>query len=135
MATNQQGSLARYNTPQQIDYLRKSITLADAGKTVTVGILPPNAIILKPISGVSINTVFNAGTTNTLDVGTSADGDLYGTALALGTLGFVPLDEAVSFKTGANGDTYVTATVNMSGTAATTGSADIVVAFIPNNDQ
>ena len=135
MATNSQGSLARYNTPQQIDYLRKSVTFADGGKTVTVGILPPNALILKPISGVFVNTVFNAGTTNTLDLGTSADGDLYGTALALGTLGFVPLDEAVSFKTGPSGDTYVTVTVNLSGTAATTGAADIVVAFVPNNDQ
>jgi hypothetical protein len=135
MATNSQGSLARYNTPQQIDYLRKAVTFADAGKTVTVGILPPNAVILKAISGVFVGTVFNAGTTNTLDVGTTADGDLYGTALSLTAANFVPLDEAVSFKTGPTGDTYVTATVSMTGTAATTGSADIIVAFVPNNDQ
>lgn len=135
MATNSQGSLARYNIPQQIDYLRKAVTFADNGTAVTVGILPPNAIIHKAMSGVFVNTVFNAATTNVIDIGTTADDDLYGTDLALGTLGFVPLDEAVSFMTGPSGDTTVTATVALSGTAATTGSATIIIAFIPNNDK
>lgn len=135
MATNSQGSLARYNTPQQIDYLRKAVTFADNGTAVVVGILPPNAIIHKAMSGVFVNTVFNAATTNTINVGTTADEDLYGTLLAAGTLGFVPLDEAVSYMTGPSGDTTITATVVLTGTAATTGSATIIIAFIPNNDN
>lgn len=135
MATNEQGSLARYNTPQQIDYLRRTVTFANNGTAVKVGILPPNAIILKPLSGAYVNTVFNAGTANVLDIGTPADDDLYATDLSLTTLGFVPLDENVSFMTGPSGDTVITVTVGLTGTAATTGSATIIIAYVPNDDK
>lgn len=134
MATNQQGSLARYNTPQQIDYLRRRITVADAGKTVMVGILPPNAVILKAISGVTVSTVFNAGTANTLDIGTQTTGNLYGSALSMTATNFVPVAQAVSYVTPNTGDTVIYATVTTTGTAATTGVADIVIGFIPMND-
>lgn len=135
MATNQQGSLARYNTPQQIDYLRKRITVADSGKTVSVGILPPNAVILKALSGVTVSTVFNAGTANTLDIGVTGTGNLYGSALSMTATNFVPVAAAVSYVTPPSGDTVVTALVNTTGTAPTTGVADIVIAFVPNNDN
>lgn len=135
MATNQQGSLARYNTPQQIDYLRRRVTVANAGVPVLVGILPPNAIIVKSMSGVTVSTVFNAGTTNTVDVGVTGTAGLYGTALSLTATNFVPVAQAVSYVTSSAGDTEVYATVNLSGTAATTGVADIVIGFIPNNDK
>lgn len=135
MATNQQGSLARYNTPQQIDYLRRRVTVANAGVAVSVGILPPNAIILKALSGVTVSTVFNAGTTNTVDIGVTGTANLYGSALSLTATNFVPVAQAVSYLTSSAGDTEVFATVNLSGTAATTGVADIVIAFVPNNDQ
>lgn len=135
MATNQQGSLARYNTPQQIDYLRRRVTVANAGVAVSVGILPPNAIILKSVSGVTVSTVFNAGTTNTVDIGVTGTAGLYGTGLSLTATNFVPVAQAVSYITSSSGDTEIFATVNLSGTAATTGVADIVIGFIPNNDS
>jgi hypothetical protein len=118
---------------QQTHYLRKTIFFSDNGVAKTVGVIPAGSLILKPSSGVHIVTVFNAGTTNTLNVGSSADDDLFGTLLALGTATFVPLDEAIGgFRVAA--DTTVTATVVLTGTAATTGEAEVVISYIPDND-
>ncbi len=134
MATNQQGSLARYNTPQQITFHRRRVTVANAGVPVLVGILPPNAIILKAMSGVTVSTVFNAGTTNTVDIGVTGTAGLYGSALSLTATNFVPVAAATNYVTSSAGDTEIYATVNLAGTAATTGVADIVIAVVPNND-
>lgn len=134
MATGTAGTVARQFHTQQIHYLRKSITYADDGTTVTVGTIPAGSLILKPISGVAVTTVFNAGSTNVLDIGPSTDSgtDLWATDLALGTLAFVPLDEAVTNLVSV--DTVVQAAVDLTGTAATTGAAEIIIAFIPDND-
>ena len=128
------GSIARNTGEQQIHFLRKPFTFADNGLTLTVGVLPPNSIILKPISGVNVSQVANAGTNNFMDIGNTVTSDLYGTDLSLLALGFIPLDEAVSFlvpPTG--GDITVTATLQLSGTAATTGTGHVVIAYIPPN--
>jgi hypothetical protein len=122
---------ARNDLYQDIQYLRKDFTYLDNGKVLKLGTLPTNAVIIKPISGVNVSTVFNAGTGNVLDVGTSADDDLYGTDLALGTVGFIPLDEAVSFFNAA--EVQMTATVVLTGTAATTGVGQIVIAYCTKN--
>jgi len=122
---------ARNDGYQDIQYLRKNITFADNGVVLKVGTLPAGAVIAKAISGVNVSTVFNAGTTNVLDIGTAADGDLFATDLALGTAGFIPLDEAVSMDVAV--DTEITATVALSGTAATTGVGQVVIAYyLPN---
>lgn len=120
---------ARKTYNQQIHYLRKNVTFADNGTAVTVGVIPNGAQIVKPISGVAVSTAFDAGTTNTLNIGTSADDNLYATLLAVGATTFVPLDEAVSNLVAA--DTTITATVVLTGTAATAGSAEVVIAYIP----
>lgn len=112
-----------------VHYIAVAFTFEDNGKVLKVGTIPAGAQILKALSGVTVNTVFNAGTGNVLDVGTSADDDLYGTDLALGTAAFVPLDEAVSYRV--TSDTEITATVALSGTAATTGAGVVSVAYLP----
>ncbi len=118
---------------QQVHYLRKGFTFADNGSVLTVGTLPAGALILKPISGVHVVTVFNAGTNNLLDIGTTADDDLFGTDLSLLAATFVPLDEAVGgYRVAAAID--VTLTLGLSGTAATTGDGECVIAYIPDND-
>ena len=122
---------ARDDGYQNVIFLRKNFVFGDSGSVLTVGTVPAGAIILKPLSGVNVETAFNAGTNNFLDVGTSANDDLYATDLALGTLGFVPLDENVSYKVTA--DTTIIATPALSGTAATTGAGTVVIAFIPDN--
>lgn len=134
MATGTAGTTARIYSTQQVHYLRKSITFADDGTTVTVGTIPAGSLVLKPLSGVAVTTVFNAGSTNVLDMGPSTDSgtDLWATDLALGTLAFVPLDEAVTFLVSV--DTVVQAAVDLTGTAATTGAAEIIICYIPDND-
>lgn len=123
---------ARDASTQQVHYIRKTITFADMGKLVKLGTIPAGALILKPISGVQVNTVFNSATTTVLDIGSAADGDLYATDLDVKTAAaFVPLDEAVSMSVSV--DTELTCQLAETGAAATAGSAVVVVAFIPNN--
>ena len=131
MATGTAATTARQFHTQQIHYLRKSITFANDGDTVTVGIIPSGAQIVKPISGVAVNVAFDGDTTNTLDIGSAADTDLYATDLALGSIAFVPIDEAVSNIVAA--DTTIKAVVT-STASASAGSAEIIIAFIPDND-
>jgi len=126
------GSKAREFASQQVHYLRKGITFSDSGSAVDIGVIPAGSLILKPLSGVQVETAFNAGTTNTIDVGTSADPNLYGTALAATAVAFVPLDEAVGMTVSA--DTTMTVTYNQTGTAASAGAAEVVIAYIPDND-
>tara|TARA_R110000868_G_scaffold327356_1_gene588347 strand:+ start:1348 stop:1737 length:390 start_codon:yes stop_codon:yes gene_type:complete len=125
---------AREFHTQQVHYLRKTITYADDGTTVTVGTIPAGSLILKPISGVSVTTVFNAGTTNVADMGPSTDSgtDLWATDLSLATAGFVALDEAVTLLVSVA--TTVQIAVDLTGTAATTGAAEVVICYIPDND-
>jgi hypothetical protein len=131
MATNTAGTTARDFNKQMVHYLRKTLSFEDG--EVTVGILPAGALLLKAQSSVNVTTAFNAGTTNTVHVGTSADNDLFATALAGGSVAQVPFDEytAANLMTA---DTTITATYNKSGTAPTAGSAEVIVAFIPDND-
>ena len=138
MATNTAGSTARQLSFQAVHYLRKGFTFADDGSVLTVGVLPAGAQMIPVMSGVYVRTAFNAGSTNVLDIGTSANDDLYATNLALGTVAFVVIDESAS-ATDVNGhyvsvDTTITATVDLTGTAATTGAAEVVIAYIPDND-
>lgn len=131
MATNTQGTAARQYPQQMVHYLRKGITYADNGKTVTVGILPAGACIIKPMSGVMVNVAFNGDTTNTLDIGPSSNTDLWATDLALGSIAHVPLDEGVSMAVSA--DTTVQAVVT-STDSATAGAAEIIICYVVDND-
>lgn len=112
---------------QQTAYISTSVTFADDGTAKTVGVLPAGAVIKKAESGIIVTEAFDAGTSNTVNIGTSADDNLYGTLLAAGATDFVPLDEAVSYKV--TSDTTITVTVVLTGTAATAGAAEVVIAF------
>jgi len=130
MPTNTAGSSARLLQDQQITYISRNITFNDNNAVLTVGVIPNGAVIHRGMSGVIVHTVFNAGTTNVLDIGTAATGDFFSTDLALGTRAFVAVDEAVTMRVAA--DTTVTTTVQLTGTAATTGDATVIIAyFIP----
>lgn len=117
---------------QNVQYIRKTIGVADMGTLVKLGTIPAGALILKPQSGVQVNVAFNSATTTVLDIGSAADGDLYATDLDVKTaIAFLPLDEAVSMVVTA--DTELTCQLAETGTAATAGSAVVVIAFLPNN--
>ncbi len=132
MATGTAGSTARLSHVQAIHFIRKDITTADAATTVTVGTIPSGSVILEAISGVYVHVVFNAGTNNRLDIGASTDSGTnnYATLLTLLGIGFIELDEvAATLKV--TSDTTIKAYVDVTGTAATTGQASIVIAYIP----
>jgi hypothetical protein len=126
------GSDARQFHTQQIHFLRKSIAYTDEDTELTVGKIPAGATILKPLSGLNVDVAFDLGSTNIVDIGTDADPNLYGTALAAGSIAFVPLDEAVAMTVAA--ETTITATYSGTGTAATAGNGEIVIAYVPDTD-
>jgi hypothetical protein len=135
MPTNTAGSTARNDNNQDIKYLRKRVTVAQqlAGLvTVTLGTIPSGAVILAPISGVDVNTVFNAGTNNRLNIGITGTTAKYASNSSLLTAGFVAMAVAVGHRVAA--DTTIIATLDITGTAATTGDVDIVIAFTVDND-
>ncbi len=125
----------KYHT-RQVHYLRADISYADGtGKVYTLGAMPPNGVVIR--GGVVVTTAFNAGTTNLLDIGTSADDDGFATDLALGTVGVITADEmATSNDTySASADITITATLAMSGTAATTGAGVAWVEYLVKNSD
>lgn len=117
--------LARHS----IRFAEKYFTFADDGSTLDIGTLPEGAMIIRPISGIHVIQAFNAGSTNVADIGPSTDTDLWATDLALGTVGFVPLDENVSNIIG-SGQGRVQVAVDLTGSAATTGKARAVISYI-----
>lgn len=136
MATNTAGTTARQFHQQMIHYLRKTITYADNGKTITVGTIPAGSIVLPELSGVYVTTAFNGDTTNTCDVGITGTTQKYSSALALGTLGFIEQDVLTTSANSSlltTADEAIIATV-VSTASASAGSAEVVMAYIPDND-
>jgi hypothetical protein len=133
MPTGTAGSAARQYETQQVHYLRRSITFADHGLTLTVGTIPAGALVLKALSGVHVTTAFNAAGADTLDIGPSTDSgtDLWATALDMSATNFIPMDENVSLLVTV--DTIVQCDVTASG--ATAGAAEVIICYIPDNDQ
>jgi hypothetical protein len=138
MTTGTAGSTARQNSQQQIHYLRFAVNYNDAGIASGVGKqwLPKGALIVG--ADVYIGTAFNASTTNVLTVGTNATSynnivaaaDADETTVAL-TKGIKPTGIALGPLAA---DAQVFAMYAQTGTAATTGSAVVVISYIPNND-
>jgi hypothetical protein len=136
MATGTAGSTAREYHQNVIHFLRKTITYLNDGQTITVGTIPSGSIILPELSGVYVTTAFNGGSTNTCDVGITGTTTKYSSALALGTAGFIEQDV---YTTSSNtvalttSDETIIATV-VSTASASAGSAEVVMAFIPDTD-
>lgn len=136
MATNTAGNSGQIYHTNQVHYLAKTITYADAGTAVTVGILPPGAVVVPGISGVAVNVVFNGDTTNTVDVGISGTTTKYSSALALGTLGWIEQDvltESAGSRMDTTAEETVIATV-VSTASPSTGSATVILAYVIPGD-
>lgn len=125
---------ARQLHTQQIHYLRVNVNFnsnAIAGGIV-MGALPAGAQITD--MDINVLTAFNAGTTNVLTVGTTPTGAqiLTNSETIPGTAGYRSgtTGGALSFAT----DTPLYVSYTQTGTAATTGSAVIVISYAPNND-
>lgn len=136
MATGTAGDTARQLATQQVHYLRKRITFADYGTTVTVGKLPPKASVIG--GGVHVITAFNSSGTDLLDVGfigATTDADGYATLLTMAAVGYIVLDE---LATTTNIQGTVTHTVTcapaQSVADATAGVADVIIQYVVDND-
>lgn len=136
MATGTAGDSGRVHNVQCVHYLRKTITFADAGTTVTVGTIPAGSLVLPELSGVYVTTAFNGDTTNTCDIGISGTTEKYSSDLALGTVGYIEQDvitgssASVGLTTAAE---TIIATV-VSTASASAGSAEVIFCYIPDND-
>lgn len=125
-----------YRHPEDtgVHVISREINLGDAGLaagTFPIGALEKNAIPLR--SGVTIVTVFNAGTTNVLTIGTVLDDDGAVTSAnaVAGTLG-TKVGTGVQLGVPLTVDSVFYAKFTQTGTAATTGKAIAwVEAIIP----
>jgi hypothetical protein len=131
--------IARQTQYQMPHSLRKLVNFNDAGVAsgVLVGTVPAGAIITSVI--VNIATVFNAGTTNVLTVGTTGTGTdlMTSTEAAAGVQG---QKSAAAYKstTAANpvaNDQDIFVAYSSTGTTPTAGVASVLVTFHPNNDR
>lgn len=125
----------RQNAIQTVHYLRKQIRFSDGASSVlTVGTLPAGAAVLR--GQAVVQTAFNSGTNNNIDVGIAGATSSYASALALTSAGvkaFTGLATAAGAVT--TQDTDVIVTMALTGTAATTGTAIVVIEYTVNNDQ
>lgn len=124
-----------------VGHIRRTVLLADfvnpenTTNGVPIGALEAGAMPLH--CHVYVETAANAGTTNTLDVGTTADPDGFAAAAAtlVGATGFK--GNLTGALTGAPmaANTIVYAKFGQSGTAATTGKATVVLYFVNKRDH
>lgn len=138
MATNTAATAARQYNYQLVHYKRFAVTYADSGISsgVRVATLPASAIILG--TDVHVTTAFNAVSTNVLTVGGNsssyndiiAAGDVDETATGL-TQNVKPTGSSLGVIA-ADRDVYVKYT--QTGTAATTGLAQVIIKYAVNND-
>jgi hypothetical protein len=119
---------------ESIKFLRKDFDKSDVNTTLSLGAVPANAVILKPLTGAEIHQAFNATITNTFAMGTKAVGTLYGSGLSLATLGFVPVTGAVAYLPSDVGETEITGTITTTGTAPTVGRGVFVVAYLVSKE-
>lgn len=119
-----------------VGHIRRTVELGQSGlgDGIDIGTLEAGAIPLRAYA--IIETVFNAGTTNVLVLGTAADDDglvtsanaaagVLGIKAGTGALMGVPLAVDTTYK----------AKFTETGTAATTGKATLVVEFVNRRDE
>lgn len=137
MATNTAGVDARLLPWQAVHYMRKTVNYNDTDIATGVGFkhyLPDGASIL--FVNVKIKTAFNAGTTNVLTVGQNATS--YNDMVAAADVNEAATGSSMVLR-GADltisGDARPFVKYTQTGTAATAGKAEIVIAYIPANDE
>ena len=106
------------------------------GTETVVATLPANSQIYQ--IAVDVTTAFDAGTTNTFDIGDGTTADQYADALAAGAQARVLATSDVSqignlIDIGTS-DVDITVTYNQTGTAATAGAATVTVLYLQNRN-
>jgi hypothetical protein len=123
-------SKARQFHTQQVHFLRTLINFSDADAlTRVIGTIPAGSNLLRVNTVVS--TAQNAGTTNTLSVGTTSGGTDIINAAAAGALTANVVTQAPSGKALVAADTTYFATLTQSGTPATAGVVEVIIEYVP----
>lgn len=106
------------------------------GTTTVTAIVPANSQILD--YHIDVVVAFDAGTTNTFDIGDGATANLFADALdvsALGkTLGSSDVSQLPNYDDIGTSDVSITVTYNQTGGAATAGQAIVTVLYLQNNN-
>ena len=113
-----------------------NVVFAADGTTTTIATLPANSQIIEIY--VDVTTAFDAGTTNTLDLGDGSTADQFADALDVSSAARLLATSDVSqipnlIDIGAS-DVQVVATYNQTGSAATAGAATVTVVYVQNNN-
>jgi hypothetical protein len=86
MPTGIAGEVTQQYHTNQLHYVAKTITFADDDLVVNIGKkLPPGAVVIDV--GCVVTTAFSSN--SVLDIGTSDDGDAFGSALVMTTAGAI----------------------------------------------
>jgi hypothetical protein len=108
---------------------RVAYNTAGSGVGVEIGTIPAGSFVDTPI--INVETAFNAGTTNTVTVGSAGT-----PALLASSADVAPT--ATGYKTGSGAgrgnitaDTPVVVTYTQAGTAATAGVVDVLIRYYP----
>lgn len=129
MATGTLGTTARKFHHDLVHYVTKPIVYTTL--SYTIGKLPKGAAVID--AGVVITTGFAGGTPQTLDIGTSGDGDGFASALVITSAGLKAADElATSDDLYMSADTDVTATLS-AGATPSAGAGYVYVGYIIAN--
>lgn len=112
-----------------------TITFANTTDKSLSIVIPSNSQLVD--IKILITTAFNAGTTNTMDIGIVGDSDLYVDNAAVGTAGDAALGVTALVNNWSDigtTDLKLAAKYIQTGTAATAGAARIVVSYVQNNN-
>jgi len=97
---------------------------------VTIATIPAGAQIVD--INIDVTTAFNAGTTNTVTVGTSASAAAYVTSTSVGSAGRASVASTGVYSAWANtgtSDVSATITYSQTGTAASAGAARVTIVY------
>lgn len=113
-----------------------NVVFGDDGTETVVATLPANSQIFQIT--VDVTTAFDAGTTNTFDLGDGSTANEYADALDVSSAARVLATSDVS-QIGnlidiGTADVDVTVTYNQTGTAATDGAATVTVLYLQNRN-
>jgi hypothetical protein len=141
---------ARVFNTEQTHYFRKTVTISDANLLAgyKFGAIPPGTFITS--IKCYVTTVFNAATTNPIQIGSTqagadilAGGAVAGTNCVTSTLGFQSITAAAGLgmsvaapatPTGSTGGFDLWVKYIPTGGGQTTGSVTFVIEYAPNND-
>lgn len=129
-ATVQPGGSSPSNMGLVISDQSNTVTFAANGTQTTICTIPAGAQIIN--IHIDTTTAFNAGTTNTISIGTASAPAQFVAATPVGPLGRASVATTGVYANWINvgtSDVTLVATYNQTGTAATTGSAYITVVY------